>query len=502
MQQSEQVFNKNRRRTDKRSSNSLITRLRRHNVHPIVVYDERGVRDWKSQETRRRLADRSLHLARSLHEEKRLKRHDSLQELLKKCEALDEGQRACLKRVEDSWNPKEQSAVAAGQISGQQAGASKEEDLGTDDVVGELIQEWFTLRDECRSSSRPFIRRKATPPSTSEPAPTLEEMTEKAEYISDDDVEDDGMAKQYVEDDPMPPSKEYTESPRQTAMTAEEDVILEQMMQMAATSELPQSEWIELRNALDDLTSRSLHVAKTHDRGLDTPTAEDHQETRELLEAMGVPVVEAPIPYEAEGVASALARAGLVNWVGTEDSDVIAYEAPLLRNVTVGNKPLIGVNGADVREALGFDGKSFLDLMTLFGNDAIKRIYGVGPAKALKYLQRYGSIEGILQKEEKVRLLAGEGYLQEVHVSRQMFGQLPPIPIQAESLEGRSVSEAEINRFLQQRHGLAVAKLETFVEEDEDVVFDSIVKEVPKDTEAPSVEMLELASMMAAKMRM
>jgi flap endonuclease-1 len=77
---------------------------------------------------------------------------------------------------------------------------------------------------------------------------------------------------------------------------------------------------------LDDLILRLPAIQAIYDRALDMPTQQDHADCRELLMRMGVPVIHAEAPYEAEGLASALAREGLVDYVGTEDSDVIAYE--------------------------------------------------------------------------------------------------------------------------------------------------------------------------------
>lgn len=77
---------------------------------------------------------------------------------------------------------------------------------------------------------------------------------------------------------------------------------------------------------LDDLLEASPLVRQTYERALAMPTPSDHDACMELVTRMGVPVIKAAIPYEAEGLASSLARAGLVDYVGTEDSDVIAYE--------------------------------------------------------------------------------------------------------------------------------------------------------------------------------
>lgn len=77
---------------------------------------------------------------------------------------------------------------------------------------------------------------------------------------------------------------------------------------------------------LEDLIRASPAVRQTYERALAMPTPSDHDACMELVARMGVPIIKAGIPYEAEGLAASLARAGLVDFVGTEDSDVVAYE--------------------------------------------------------------------------------------------------------------------------------------------------------------------------------
>ncbi len=317
------------------------------------------------------------------------------------------------------------------------------------DVV--LATAFLELRDALRTSSRPYARKKA-----GEFVPLVDSDSEADTDLASADLAD---ASERVIDDPIPPSLDYTETPRQTALTAEEEILQQQLLAVVADSPASSEDLLDLRRSLDDLEVRAKAVAATHERSLDTPSEDDHLEVRELLHVLGVPIVEAPVPYEAEGVASALVHAGLADWVGTEDSDVLAYESKLLRNVTDSAKPLLGIDGAHVREQMQLDREQYIDLMTLAGNDAIPRLHKVGPITALKLLRAHGSIEGILAADEAVAARAGKGYMDHVGISRQMFARLPPFP-EALDLDGRKVDEDTIAAFLEERHGLVVAKLE------------------------------------------
>lgn len=83
---------------------------------------------------------------------------------------------------------------------------------------------------------------------------------------------------------------------------------------------------------LDEIISLSPSVRDTYIRALDMPLEEHHAACRSLLTAMGVPILTATVPYEAEGLASALALAGEVDFVGTEDSDALVYGVSAIRD--------------------------------------------------------------------------------------------------------------------------------------------------------------------------
>lgn len=76
---------------------------------------------------------------------------------------------------------------------------------------------------------------------------------------------------------------------------------------------------------LEEIEERMPAVKGIYTRALAIPREEHHAACRELLTRMGVPIVFARVPYEAEGLCAAMAMSGLVDFAGTEDSDVVAY---------------------------------------------------------------------------------------------------------------------------------------------------------------------------------
>ena len=94
---------------------------------------------------------------------------------------------------------------------------------------------------------------------------------------------------------------------------------------------------------------------------------------------MGVPVIVTSQlePQEAESVCSSLVFASHADMVLSEDSDVLAFEAPLLRRVGVTAREGEHIIGGEVNSALGFDSKEmWVDFCLLCGSDFTDRIKG------------------------------------------------------------------------------------------------------------------------------
>lgn len=139
----------------------------------------------------------------------------------------------------------------------------------------------------------------------------------------------------------------------------------------------------------------------------------DFKLTKELLKILDVPFHDAPL--EAETMCADLCKRKLVDAVLTDDSDVIAYGAPIiLSKINIANSTVIQVTLEDILEALEINYEMLLDFCILCGTDYNKNINLVGPEKAFKLIQIYNNIEGIAQNRkidisvlthEKVRCL-------------------------------------------------------------------------------------------------
>ena len=140
-------------------------------------------------------------------------------------------------------------------------------------------------------------------------------------------------------------------------------------------------------------------------------TQELVEESKFLLELLGIPIIQAP--SEGEAQAAWMAKQHLVDYCGSQDYDSLLFGAPyLVRNVTVSGKrklprrnkyvlirpELLGLE--EVLEELEVTREQFIDMAILIGTDYNPGgVKGIGPKKSLKLIKEYGSLDVLVEKE-------------------------------------------------------------------------------------------------------
>lgn len=121
--------------------------------------------------------------------------------------------------------------------------------------------------------------------------------------------------------------------------------------------------------------------------------ASDFDLAKTLFKMLGVPWYTSP--SEAEKQCSKLCIDGTVHAVLTEDSDVLAYGAPiLLTKIDTSADTCVAIYHDIVLEELDLDNDQFLDLCILCGTDYNENIKGIGSKRAYDDIIRvYGSID-------------------------------------------------------------------------------------------------------------
>ena len=128
-------------------------------------------------------------------------------------------------------------------------------------------------------------------------------------------------------------------------------------------------------------------------------TKEHALETKQLLQLMGIPYIDAPC--EAEAQCAALVKAGKVFATATEDMDALTFGCNiLLRRLTFSEArkmPVQEFHFDKVLEELGLNHNEFIDLCIMLGCDYTSSIKGVGPKRAIELIKTHGSLEKILE---------------------------------------------------------------------------------------------------------
>jgi DNA polymerase-1 len=180
---------------------------------------------------------------------------------------------------------------------------------------------------------------------------------------------------------------------------------------------------------------------------------------REAVEALGWPVLVVE-GVEADDVIATLAeRAKAGGWrtvISTGDKDFAQLVDERITLVNTMSNEVLDIGG--VKKKFGVPPEKFLDYLTLIG-DAIDNIPGVdkvGPKTACKWIEKYGSLEGVLAHAGEITGLAGENL-------RRVADWLPkarelltikrdvPLHVQFDSLAGKPDRAAQ--RALYERFG-------------------------------------------------
>jgi len=119
--------------------------------------------------------------------------------------------------------------------------------------------------------------------------------------------------------------------------------------------------------------------------------------TRELLELLDVPVVDAPAEGEAQ--AAVMARRGDVDYAGTEDYDALLFGAPLtLRQLTSkGDPELMDLDATLAEHDLTWE--QLIDVAILCGTDFNDGVSGYGPKTSVTAVKEHGDLWGVIEAE-------------------------------------------------------------------------------------------------------
>jgi len=236
------------------------------------------------------------------------------------------------------------------------------------------------------------------------------------------------------------------------------------IQQRRQRKEQAEREWKEA------LEKGDLEKAKSKAQQTSRVTTEIIEQSKQLLDALGIPYIQAP--SEGEAQASYLVQKGDAFAVGSQDFDCLLFGAPLLvRNLTSSEKRKLPkkqayttVHPEKIRltpglQKLGISREQLVDIAVLIGTDFNDGIKGFGPKKSLKLLQEKGSLENALGTVPELRSQLSPEELNQV---RNIF--LQPNITEEYSLQWSPLDASAVIHLLCDEHQFSKARVEPILE--------------------------------------
>ncbi|KAL5507352.1 hypothetical protein ACEPAH_6808 [Sanghuangporus vaninii] len=444
-----------------------ITELRDNNVNAICVFDGVGRSDAKLLENERRQSSRRLDRARWTMEVERYERLRALRNLIDEAKWLPMDQRMIsITKLEDMLRERREQSRETGPIH---------PDLRLGQNIDDIPVALESSIDEYDISMRPEYEDDVfVPPDLSEIeslSSADESVIEDQDFLYPDErtplSNQSYLSEQFVTPYksheassktsqtitlPIGPSivspEEVSESRKQLSLSYDENLLWNKIPSLIA-----HPRFLRTPPLLVNLLQRCKILCESYKKRASPPTEETYKESRMILEALGVPCIESRSQYEAEGLAAALVRRGLAHFVASEDTDVLVYGAPLLRNVSSRSGAIISISSEEVRRALCLSRAAFMDFALLIGTDFVPRVRNVGPVRALGFIYEHSRIERVVKHESRYVPEDVPSYLEKVRQARNIFTKLPPVPPKHKLQPGK-VDKERVTELLEQ-FGLA-----------------------------------------------
>ena len=217
------------------------------------------------------------------------------------------------------------------------------------------------------------------------------------------------------------------------------------------------------------LEKGDIETAKKKAQQTSRVTDEIVDQSKELLDALGIPYVQAP--SEGESQASYMVKKGDAYAVGSQDFDCLLFGSPLLiRNLTSSGRRKLPNKKAYVKvtpelirlkpglSSLNILQKQLIDMAILIGTDFNEGIKGYGPKKSLNLIKKAGNVENALA------LIGGENIptIEEIKEIRKIF--LKPEITDDYSLKWSKPDNEAALKILCDRHQFTRERMEPVLE--------------------------------------
>ncbi len=206
--------------------------------------------------------------------------------------------------------------------------------------------------------------------------------------------------------------------------------------------------------------------ARKHAQGSVKLKKEMVDSAKKLLEAMNIPIVQAP--GEGEAQASYICKKGDVWASSSQDYDSLIYGTPILvRNLTITGKRKIPnkdkykeikpeqIKLKETLQELGIDQEKLIEIAIMTGTDYNKGIKGIGPKKALKKVKKGKKAEQAYEEKNQEPEI-------DLDKIRKIFKE--PKITDKYKLEWGEPNKKEIEELLVEKHDFSKERVEKVVE--------------------------------------
>lgn len=183
----------------------------------------------------------------------------------------------------------------------------------------------------------------------------------------------------------------------------------------------------ELKQQLDNTPSteiNKLYEIKTQitkiNRTILKVSKEDIVQVKYLFDLLNIKHVRAR--GEADALCSKMCKEGVVDFVISEDMDLLTSGAKyLLRDFNIYNNKATLYNLEEIIEKLNLTYEKWVELCIMFGCDYLKRINGIGPNKSFKFIKDNLSINEIVNKLKEKNVEVEENYIEKFNKAKDIF---------------------------------------------------------------------------------
>jgi flap endonuclease-1 len=181
----------------------------------------------------------------------------------------------------------------------------------------------------------------------------------------------------------------------------------------------------------------------------------------EIAQLLGVPAIIAP--EEADSQCAYLSKNDLVDFVASEDMDLLTFGSKIVvRNFA--KKGMLKINLNQILNLGNITMDQFIDICILLGCDYTATIDGIGPKRAWDLIKKYGSLEELIAKDNgiaqaKYKLPDNFRYEE----SREYFLNPRHVEIDPTNLELKTPKLNELKTLLMSKYGFAEDNIEKMI---------------------------------------